>query len=167
MPCKKEDRDLIDHLLGVEALSGFGICLGHDLGGKIIGRGARLDLRDARAGKIGDQRPDPRRTGPRVAAKQARHPARQRQKRPEVQDRLAALVIAKLVENREKRRKSQDTNENFKKHGKSQILEELRESSGEAVHAFFKESELSDKPHLNRSYEKLCQKIDQRAKLHR
>ncbi len=53
MPGKKEDRDLIDHFFGIEALTGQGIGRRHDLGRQVIGRGARRDLAP----------PDPRSAG--------------------------------------------------------------------------------------------------------
>ncbi len=45
MPRQKEDRHLIDHLLGLKARAGQRVGGGHDLGGQIIGRCARRNLR--------------------------------------------------------------------------------------------------------------------------
>ena len=98
VPRQKEDRHLVDHFRGGERLARLRITGRHDLGGKIVGRGAGPDLGHARGGHSGDQFTDPagRRPGPGAVA--ARHPARQGQERAGIQDGLRALIGAKGVE---------------------------------------------------------------------
>ena len=92
MSSEEEDRNLIDHFIGVEPFSGFRIGGGHDLGGQIFGRSPRLNLRHSGAREVGDQGADPLRRLARGPREQPRHPARQGNERPEVQQGLAALV---------------------------------------------------------------------------
>ena len=98
VPRQKEDRHLVDHFRGGERLARLRVGGRHDLGGKIVGRGAGPDLGHARGGHSGDQFTDPagRRPGPGAVA--ARHPARQGQERAGIQDGLRALIGAKGVE---------------------------------------------------------------------
>ncbi len=78
MPCQKEDRHLIDHLFGLEPLSGLRVGGGHDLGGQIVRRSACLDLRHPLGRQLGDQLADHLRGAFGLALAKARQPARQR-----------------------------------------------------------------------------------------
>ena len=56
MPCQKEDRDLIGHLLGAEDVAGLGVARGHDARREIVGRMSCRDLCGAGPHQFPDQR---------------------------------------------------------------------------------------------------------------
>jgi hypothetical protein len=91
-------RDLIDHLFGIESLIGLRIMGSHDLGRQVVGRCAGPDLRHAIGCHFGDKRTDFLRRLTRPAVEWAWHPSRQRHEGRQVQNRLAALILAEQSE---------------------------------------------------------------------
>ena len=94
---KKEDRNLIDHLLRGEGRAVFGVRGRHNLGRQIVGGSACLDRLHPLGRQRGDQLPDLGSAAFCILSEQTWQPTRQRHKCRDVQDRLAALVGFEFV----------------------------------------------------------------------
>ena len=97
MTCKKEDRNLINHLLSIKRLTRFRIRGCHNLGRQIIRCSARVYRIHPLCRQLCNQCPDLARTDFCITTKQARHPSGQWQKGCNVQNRLAALINAEFI----------------------------------------------------------------------